>query len=223
MFILKNLDNVADNNYLFSVSRTYKDRFFVEIKARNIVNGKMYDARFKKKNEFLFFIYENSEWKVYLIHSGPRYHSESFKRISQFEQLEYDINNNIEKPLLIIKNGKIVKNSLHKHMDCPKMPSFPFYFSREVRKLDVYESRCRYQYRTAPKFLIIARMKRSGRTVEENSYYIFGCNDKALFEKIHTEQGIIVTNTYEKIKAVAVEKIENEYHIIPRQHCMGVA
>lgn len=220
---MKNLENVADKNYLLSVNRIYKDRFFVEVKARNMQNGKMYDVRFKKKNEFLFFIYEHFVWKIYLLHSNAKYHSESFRSISKFEELEYDINHNVERPLLFIRNGKTIKSSLHKHMDCPKTPSFPFYFPREVRKLDLYESRCRYQYRSAPKFLIIARMKRSGRTVSENSYYVFGCNDKELFNKIQAEQSIIVTNTYEKIKAVAVQKIENEYHIIPRQHCMGVA
>lgn len=214
---------VIDNDgYLFSVSKKYKDECFLEKSARSILNGKMYAVQFIKNKEYKFFVYSNNIWKIYFLYPDDLYNYHMFHSVYQFVQLENDIKYHKEKPFLIFRNGKMLFNHVKKYIPCPPTPIMPFYFQSDFKGLDYYEENGRYPYKSPPKYLVIAKMDKYCKVPSENRYCVFGCNDKNLFNKIHRNDEISVTNTHEKINVVVVEKLENTFKIFPRQHCVDI-
>lgn len=215
-------ENVLQKDYLINIEAGFNKGTFFDASARNIINGKYYNIRFIGKRIFYFFIFENKIWKTYLLNANVTYNRKAFCSINDFEQLESEIANGLETPLAYIKNGRVILNNSREEF-MPLLPKLPFYFRDELSKLDLFENRERYRFNKAPKYLVFAR--RTKYINNENqfvSHYVYGCDRDYVYEKIRREGGIVVTNTYEKIRAIAVYKTENIYNIVPKQACIDI-
>lgn len=220
---MKTSSCAVDNGFLFSVVKKYKDECFLEKSARSLINGKMYAVQFVKNKEYKFYIYSNNMWKIYYLYPNDKYNYHLLNSVNKFMQLESDIINHKEKPFAVFQNNKLLFKNTKKYVSAPDLPMLPFYFQKDLKKLDYSEKNSRYQYKGPPKYLVIAKFDKYCKHPSENRYCVFGCNDVKLYNKIYSNGEIVVTNTYEKINVVVVEKLVNEYKIIPRQHCMGIA
>lgn len=214
-------ENIAHNseNYVFCLEKQNKDGFCFEAKARNLCSGKFYDVRFNGRKKYLFFIFSNRLWKVYFMNSNSAYYPSVFKDVNDFISLENDIMKGTVKPKLFLSGSKL-KRYRSNGGEKIELPKFPFFYLPELSLLDHDTQKKRYNYSDAPKYLITARKSKYVKPGSANSLYVFGCNSDALYENITQGRSICVTHTYENERAVAVNKCENSYGIIPFQHCL---
>lgn len=208
------------DDYVFSFSKNYRSAYFYKAKARNLENGKMYAVRFQGKKRFAFFVYENFIWNIYLVNSCNGYNFNYFSNTAAFLRFENDLAQKIVLPYMKIKTSKTPGTYFNRINGY--LPTLPFYFQKELKYLSPEEEKIRYKYKKAPKYLIIASFDKFVKENSSRSYFVFGCNNESLYKQISQGRGIVVTNTHENIKAVALFKFENKYGIVPKQHCLKV-
>ncbi len=212
-------DPAVCENYVFCVEKSYKDGFYYEAKARDIVSGKFYDVRFDSKKKFAFFIYDLKKWNVYLFCSDAVYHPSAFCDVCDLESLENDVKDKKAIPLVHIKSGRVRSCFLRKGGRI-ELPELPFFYPSELGKLDVQTEKERYNYAEAPKYLITARLSKYVKAGATPSQYVFGCNSDELYRKIRCGSSVAVTDTNKNLKAVVVKKAKNTFGVIPKQHCL---
>lgn len=207
------------SGYVFCIEKQNKDGFYFEAKARSLNSGKFYDVRFEGRKRYAFFIYKNNQWNVYFMHRNAKYFPSAFKGVQDLERLESDIEIGLETPDLRVCGIRVKKYRLRGGARID-LPDFPFLYHSEVKMLDPARQRSRYNYSSAPKYLIAARKTKYVKPNAAESLYLFGCNSDEVYNKISSGVPICVTHTYENEKAVAVIKDVNRYDIIPFQHCL---
>lgn len=208
-------------DYVFCIEKQNKDGFYFEAKARSLSSGDFYDVRFDGRKKFVFFVFKNNQWYVYFMKKDTRYCPSEFKKTDDLIRLENDIASGSEVPYLFVYGNKVKK---YRSRGGAKiiLPDFPFIFAPEIKRLDPAAQKSRYNYKTAPKYLIAARKTKYVRPGSAESLYLFGCNNDEVYKKISSGVPICVTHTYENEKAVAVLKDTNRYDIIPFQHCLKI-
>lgn len=218
---MTNHSAINTDEYIFCFEKKYKGQFFYEAKARSIKKGKMYDVRFEGKKHFTFYIYERYVWKIFFIKSGGEYNIDLFSDAAAFSRLENDINGGKVKPYFKVKTSK-TPGTYFKQIN-GYLPSTPFYFEQELKYISIQEEKERYNYKKAPKYVIIVRLNKYVKPGSPQSYYVVGCNNDNLYKQISRGRGVVITHTNENIRAVAVYKYQNTYKIVPKQNCLRVA
>lgn len=206
-------------SYVFCVEKGYKDGFYFEAKARDIVSGRFYDVRFSGRKNFFFFVFSSGRWDVYFMNTDEAYHPSVFCGAGDFLRLENDIITRKETPLIHIKSGKKRSCFLRKGGRI-ELPEFPFFYQAELARLDSETEKSRYKYQEAPKYLIIGRSSKYVKPDSVESFYVFGCNKESVYNSIFEGSSIEVTATNRNALAVAVGKTENSFDIVPMQHCL---